>query len=156
MKGRKPKDLALKLLTGNPGHRPMGGTSDAPFLAAKFPKPDGLSEDASREWDRLVETLAGILSPAAAGMVYVAATAYGRMRRAEYLLAEAGGELYETTGKSGRMVREHPAQGMLERSSTAYHRALAELGSTPVGHTRVKKLPEDGQTELPGMGRLLG
>lgn len=54
------------------------------------------------------------------------------------------------------MIREHPALGMLERARTAYHRALAELGASPVAHTRVKKLPETGQTELPGIHRLLG
>ena len=156
MKGRKPKDLALKLLAGNPGKRPLGSSGEAPFTSAPLEKPDGLDDCASQEWDRLVTRLQSVLSPASAGMVYVAVSAYSQMKRAEAALEAAGSDFYETTGKSGKMIREHPARGMLERARTAYHRALAELGASPVAHTRVKKLPETGQTELPGIHRLLG
>ena len=156
MKGRKPKDLELKLLTGNPGKRPAGSGADAPFVSEALEKPAGLDEHASAEWDRLVDRLAPILSPASAGMVFVAATAFGRIQRADALITEAGGEIYETVGKSGRMLREHPAVGMRDRAVVQYHRALAELGASPVAHTRVKKLPTSNQTELPGIARLLG
>lgn len=160
MKGRKPKDLAIKLLTGNPGKRqtssPSSSGSDAPFVSSKLSKPRGLDKEASREWDRLVSTLAPILSPASAGMVFVAVDAFSQMKRAATVLVEAGSDFYETAGKSGTMLREHPAVGMRDRARRAYHQALAELGASPVAHTRVKKLPEETQPELPGITRLLG
>lgn len=157
MKGRKPKDVAMKLLTGNPGKRSTASAdSDAPFVCAKLKKPKGLDEYASKEWNRIVSTLAPILSPASAGMVLVAVDAFSQMRRATKVLSDAGSDFYKTTGKSGEMLREHPAVGMRDRARTAYHRALAELGASPVAHTRVKKLPGEAQPELPGIARMLG
>jgi len=157
MKGRKPKDLAMKLLTGNPGKRSSPSIdSDAPFVSSQLSKPRGLDKYASKEWDRLVLTLAPILSPASAGMVLIAAETFSQVQRAKAALDANGSEFYETTGKSGRMIREHPAAGILSRSLRAYHQALAELGASPVAHTRVKRLPEEGQEELPGITRMLG
>lgn len=158
MKGRKPKDVAMKLLTGNPGKRSTGSgvDSEAPFVCAKLKKPKGLDEYASKEWGRIVSTLAPILSPASAGMVLVAVDAFSQMRRAAKVLSDAGSDFYETTGKSGAMIREHPAVGMRDRARTAYHRALAELGASPVAHGRVKSLPKNNQPELPGITRMLG
>jgi P27 family predicted phage terminase small subunit len=157
MKGRKPKNLAMKVLTGNPGKRPLASSTEAvPFKAAPLKMPRGLDKFAASEWKRLTASLGQILSPASEGMVLIAAKAYARMKRAEALLEAAGSELYETMGKSGRMVRPHPAVGMIERASAAYHRALAELGASPVAHVRVKKLPTAEQTEATGIRRLLG
>jgi P27 family predicted phage terminase small subunit len=160
MKGRKPKDLAMKLLIGNPGKRstapPSSPGSDAPFTVSALEKPDYLDEYASQEWDRLVSTLAPILSPASAGMVLVAVDAFSEMRTAMEALKD-GKQTYETISAKGpSMTRERPEIGIKNRARTAYHRALAELGASPVAHTRVKKLPGENQTELPGMARMLG
>ena len=157
MKGRKPKDLAMKLLTGNPGKRLMGAlNSDAPFAASAIKKPRGLDKYASKEWDRLVSTLAPILSPASGGMVLVAVDAYSEMMQALEAL-RTGGLTYTTVSAKGpAMTRERPEVGIKSRARRAYHQALAELGASPVAHTRVKRLPEETQPELPGITRLLG
>jgi P27 family predicted phage terminase small subunit len=157
MKGRKPKDLAMKLLSGNPGKRTFGGhASENAFTAGRLTKPRGLDKYASREWDKLVKTLAPILSPASGGMVLIAASAYSEMMQADAVLA-TGGLTYTTESKKGpAMTRERPEVGIRQRARRAYHQALAELGASPVAHTRVKKLPESNQPELPGISRLLG
>ena len=156
MKGRKPKDMAMKLLTGNPGKRTAAQNADAPFVASELEKPDYLDEYASQEWDRLVSTLAPILSPASAGMVLVAVDAFSEMRTAMESLRD-GKQTYETVSAKGpAMTRERPEIGIKNRARRAYHQALAELGASPVAHTRVKKLPEEKQVELPGIARLLG
>lgn len=157
MKGRKPKDLTMKLLTGNPGKRPSSSfSSDSPFVCSTLKKPRGLDKHASREWNRLVETLAPILSPASEGMVLVAVDAYSEMMQAMEAL-KTGGLTYETISLKGpSMIRERPEVGIKSRARRAYHQALAELGASPVAHTRVKKLPEETQPELPGITRLLG
>ncbi|MGL4296290.1 MAG: P27 family phage terminase small subunit [Aestuariivirga sp.] len=159
MKGRKPTDVEMKLLSGNPGKRPTssGGSSgsDAPFTASALQKPDYLDVYASQEWDRLISTLAPILSPASAGMVLVACDAYSEMRTAMEALRD-GKQTYETVSAKGpSMTRERPEIGIKNRARTAYHRALAELGASPVAHTRVKKLPGETQPELPGIARML-
>lgn len=160
MKGRKPKSVAMQLLTGNPGKRSMStGSStgsDAPFTVSEIDKPDYLDAYASQEWDRLVSTLAPILSPASAGMVLVACDAYSEMRTAMEALRD-GRQTYETVSAKGpAMTRERPEIGIKNRARRAYHQALAELGASPVAHTRVKSLPKNNQEELPGIARLLG
>lgn len=159
MKGRKPKDLEMKLLSGNPGKRPTAtgesSGSDAPFTASKLTKPRGLDKYASKEWDRIVSTLAPILSPASAGMVLVACDAYSEMMQAMDAL-KTGGLTYTTVSPKGpAMTRERPEVGIKSRARRAYHQALAELGASPVAHTRVKKLPGETQPELPGIARML-
>lgn len=155
MKGRKPKDLRVKLLTGNPGGRPLRQSSDAPFIAADLEKPDWLDEFAAQEWDRLVSTLAPVLSPASSGMVLIACDAFSEWRRA-CVCVEKHGETYSTVSRDGQeFVRQRPEVAMRVNARRAYHQALSELGASPVAHTRVHKLP-DGQTELPGIRRLLG
>jgi len=119
-------------------------------------KPKGLGRDQSQEWDRLTTTLALILSRGSEGMVLVACGYYADMRDAERTIKKEG-RFYETTNKHGQtMKRAHPAVQMLSTARNGYHRALAELGASPVAHSRVRALPQDTQQELPGMSRLLG
>ncbi len=159
MKGRKPKALAMKILSGNPGKRPLGTPpltdSGDPFVASEVDKPTGLDAWAIAEWDRLVERLAPILSPASGGMLLVAVNAFSQLMSADKIVQEKG-LTYETCGKAGPVIRMRPEVRIRDAERTAYHRALTELGASPVAHTRVKKLPDGKQTELPGVARLLG
>ena len=159
MKGRKPRDLAMKILSGNPGKRPLGtpplADSGEPFVAGEIEKPVGLDVWASEEWDRLAERLAPILSPASGGMLLVACNAYAQLMKADEIIQEKG-LTYETNGEAGTVIRMRPEVRIRDAARTAYHRALTELGASPVAHSRVKKLPDGNQQELPGMSRLLG
>lgn len=77
MAGRRPKSAALKLVTGNPGRRPV--SDDEPVAIPGWPaKPPGLAKDASLEWDRLATLLDGELrlSPADGPHLMVAVMAY--------------------------------------------------------------------------------
>lgn len=153
MKGRKPKDVNMKILTGNAGHRPASGPADQAFTADTPEKPSWLDGDASEEWDRLVDALSAILSRAASGMLVVACSAFSEMREAERMIA-TDGRFYTTTNKHGLvMKRLHPAVQLLATARNAYHKALAELGASPVAHTRVKRLPNGNQISLPGINR---
>lgn len=163
MKGRKPKDERLKLLAGNPGKRPVGPdgksgrSSGEAFVQGALEKPGYLDEYESAEWDRITTMAAQILSPSDAGMVLVACSAFSDLMIARKALEEAGSRTYETENQHGQiMIRQRPEVAMLQNARTAWHRALSELGLSPVGHTRVKALPDHNQTELPGIARLLG
>lgn len=60
MAGRRPKSRDLKLVTGNPGHRPI--PEDEPQAVPGWPdKPAKLGKVAAAEWDRLAELLEGEL-----------------------------------------------------------------------------------------------
>lgn len=79
MRGRKPKDIAMKLLVGNPGKRKAQDSAEPdPFVCEPVCKPEALSERESQEWDRLTTTLAPILSRASEGILLVAVQAFGR------------------------------------------------------------------------------
>lgn len=57
VRGRKPKPTALKVLEGNPGHRPLN--KKEPMLKGRLPRcPDWLEDDAKKEWKRLGKVLA--------------------------------------------------------------------------------------------------
>lgn len=161
MKGRKPKDLAMKLLNGNAGKRPLGtppakstGTHDADeeFVRSPLEKPPELDAEASAEWDRLVNRLQIILTKADASLVRLAATTYATIRQCERQLSK--GLTYKTKNQHGQvMLRTRPEVGILQQARTQYQRALAELGGSPVARTRVKPLPKSQQQELPGINR---
>lgn len=58
MAGRRPKPRALKLITGNPGKRPI--SEDEPEPVPGWPEmPVHLSKMAREEWDRLAKLLEG-------------------------------------------------------------------------------------------------
>lgn len=59
MRGRKPKPTRLKMLTGEPGKRPLNGDELRP--EANIPEcPPELGPLAKQEWDRLVGELAAL------------------------------------------------------------------------------------------------
>jgi phage terminase small subunit len=58
MAGRRPKPAALRIVTGNPGHRPI--PEDEPTPVPGWPdKPPTLGKIAAAEWDRLALLLEG-------------------------------------------------------------------------------------------------
>lgn len=77
MAGRRPKSRALKLVTGNPGHRPVPDDEPVPVPGAPA-RPAGLSKPAIEEWDRLILELDGELRLAKAdrGHLLCAAKAF--------------------------------------------------------------------------------
>jgi phage terminase small subunit len=56
MRGRKPHPTLLKLVKGNPGHRPLTDSEPAPRKMLPEP-PAELSGDARKEWDRVAPEL---------------------------------------------------------------------------------------------------
>jgi phage terminase small subunit len=115
MKGRKPKHLALKILQGNPGGRPLEGSGD-PFTVGMPEKPTGLEKFADEEWDRLTTHLAPILCHASRGMLLVCADAYAQMMTANAVLQKKG-LTYTTTTESGSiMIRQRPEVRMKENA----------------------------------------
>lgn len=157
MKGRKPKDLALKILSGNPGKRPIDTQSDEAeeFVRSPLEKPAELDQEASEEWDRIVSRLKIILTESDAGLVRLAATTHSTIRRCERILAKSYS--YKTKNQHGQvMMRTRPEVGILQQARVQYNRVMAELGGSPVARTRVKALPPPSQQQLPGMDRLLG
>lgn len=91
MAGRRPKSAALKLVTGNPGKRPV--PDDEPVPVPGWPvKPPGLGKFAADEWQRLAELLDGELrlSPADGPHLLGAAIAFQSAKEFEKRAKQRG------------------------------------------------------------------
>ena len=150
-RGRKPKPSALKLVTGNPGNRPMN--EDEPIVVSPD-LPDApaiLTGIALDEWNELAPALynCGILSiidknalAAYCQAVQIwkqAKTALDKMAESDLLTS---GLMIKTT--NGNFI-QNPIVGTLNKAANDMIRFSAEFGLTPSSRTRLsvdKKTPD--------------
>lgn len=128
MRGRRPKPTRVKVLTGNPGKRPLNRNEPKP--AAAIPEcPDELGPVARREWDRLASEL-GTLK---------LLTMLDRAALAAYCGAYAlWAEATEAIQKYGTMVKspsgypiQSPYVSIANRQAEIMMRIASEFGFTP-------------------------
>lgn len=167
MRGRKPKPTALKLLTGNPGHRKIDFAHE-PQVAAAIPScPKWLVGEGRREWFRLAPLLhrAKLLTELDRGTLVQACSAWARYCAAEQRLAvlEAQhadllaqletlkpdtSDYAETERKANKVWGYICTETGKRKNSVAEHQKLtATLGMSPQSRSGIKVT--DGQGELP-------
>ena len=145
VKGRKPKPLALKLLDGNPGKKPLN--LDIPSPDPGIPScPSFLSGEAKREWRRISKELeiVGLLTLVDRAALAGYCQTYARWRAAEEIIAQEG-LVYEYTNKNGSTnIVEHPAVKIARESMMLLKAFCAEFGLTPSARSRINlpKAPE--------------
>lgn len=134
MRGRRPKPTRLKVLTGNPGKRPLNVGEPRPNVA--IPEcPVELGPVAHREWDRLVGELASLRL----------LTNLDRATLAAYCGAYAlWAEATEAIQKYGTMVKspsgypiQSPYVAIANRQAEIMMRIAAEFGFTPASRSRI-------------------
>jgi P27 family predicted phage terminase small subunit len=139
MRGRRPKPTRMKVLTGNPGRRPLN--PDEPRPEAVIPDcPAELGPTARREWDRLVRELAPLrmLTNLDRAALATYCGAYG-------MWAEAT----EAIQKFGTMVKapsgfpvQSPYVSIANRQAEIMMRIASEFGFTPASRSRISTPPE--------------
>jgi len=143
MRGRKPKPTHLKLVSGNPGRRPISHAEPKYELSIPSP-PRELSDDAKVEWGRVAERLyrAGTLSEIDRGALAAYCSSYGRWIQAERTLARlaetdkaTGGLLIKTS--NGNAI-QNPLVGIANKAAADMVRYAAEFGMTPSARSRIK------------------
>jgi P27 family predicted phage terminase small subunit len=140
MRGRKPKPTKLKVLTGNPGKRPLNHHEPRPEPAVPDCPPE-LSEAAQREWQRLVRELSKLNL----------LTHLDRAALAAYCNAYAMWvEAIEAIQKYGSMVKSpngYPVQSpyiaIANRQAEIMLRISAEFGFTPASRGRIAAPPAE-------------
>lgn len=143
--GRKPTPTNIKLITGNPGKRPLPKSEPKPRNRKPKP-PEHLNDDASGEWKRVADELSaiGILSGLDRGALAAYCQAYGRWAQAERALAkmtnQADGLIIKTT--SGNMI-QNPLVGVANKAMSDMVRYAAEFGMTPSARSRVHAEDDD-------------
>ena len=91
MRGNKPKATVLKLITGNPGRRPLNQHEAKPVVAIPQP-PELLKDEALREWKRLTPLLeeVGLISKLDRAVVAAYCKAWARWIECERMLESTG------------------------------------------------------------------
>lgn len=130
---------SLKLVTGNPGRRPIEKTV-APAVEPP-PCPDHLTVEAKAEWSRIVPKLLTLHLLAQVDMVALAmyCQAYGRWAQAERKIAEA-----QADGKAGVIVMSPNGYPIMSPWLIVANKAmeqcksfLVEFGMTPSARSRI-------------------
>ena len=134
VRGRRPKPTRLKVLTGNPGRRPLN--MDEPMPQAAIPEcPPELGAVARREWDRLVGELTSLKM----------LTNLDRAALAAYCGSYAlWAEATEAIQKYGTMVKapsgfpiQSPYVAIANRQAEIMMRIASEFGFTPASRSRI-------------------
>lgn len=134
MRGRRPKPTRVKVLTGNPGKRPLN--RDEPRPEPAIPEcPPELGPVARREWDRLAGELGKLKL----------LTTLDRAALAAYCGAYAlWAEATQAIQKYGAMVKspsgypmQSPYVAVANRQAEIMMRIASEFGFTPASRSRI-------------------
>jgi P27 family predicted phage terminase small subunit len=154
MRGRKPKPSHLKLVTGNPGKRPVNDFEAAPQRDLPLP-PTELNDDAKVEWGRVSGELyrVGLLSAVDRATLAAYCQAYGRWMQAERVLGAMAKKDSETLGLMVTSAKGNPIQnpliGVANKAMADMAHYAIEFGMTPSARSRIKASPPDEKANNP-------
>jgi P27 family predicted phage terminase small subunit len=149
MRHRRPKPTRLKVLTGNPGKRPLNDAEPRPQAAIPH-CPEELGETARREWNRLVGELASLNL----------LTNFDRAALAAYCGAYAlWAQATEAIQKYGVMIKspsgypvQSPYVSVANRQAEIMMRIASEFGFTPASRSRISTHPKAEPTLFDRLG----
>jgi P27 family predicted phage terminase small subunit len=134
--GRRPKPNHLKLVTGNPGKRPIPKDNvEPPPRSRPLSPPPEVRGTARNEWKRLAPVVhrLGLLSDLDRGPFAAYCISYGRWRDAEEALQREDLVIKTSTGA----VIQNPLLGISNRAMREMMRYAVEFGFTPSARSRV-------------------
>lgn len=143
MPGPAPKPTALKVLTGNPGKRPLNMAEPRP--APGIPScPSWLSLEARREWRRITPELSrlGLLSGVDRAALAGYCQCWARWAEAEKTLTEKGMSVeIQREDKDGNLytygITARPEVAAALKEAAMMKAFLVEFGLTPASRTRI-------------------
>lgn len=143
--GRRPKPSHLKLVSGNPGKRPVSDWVTPKLRSRTMPPPQHLDRYAKDEWKRISAQLQrlGLLSDLDRGPFTAYCQAWSIYRHAQEKLDDLarqddsgmGGMLMKT--KAGNVI-QNPLVGIRNKALRDMVRYAAEFGFTPSARARVQ------------------
>lgn len=141
--GRKPTPAAVKKLRGNPGHRPIAPSAEAPAGRPKMPK--GLSRGARAVWRQLAPELVrmGVLSIVDGGLFATYCTAVADFDEASQHLSEEGYVIKSPTG----YPLQNPWLSIRKNAAREIARVAPEFGLSASARTRVHVDPPAQPTD---------
>lgn len=141
-RGRKPKPTRLKIMTGNPGRRPL---KEEPQPAPGAECPADLSEEARAVWARIAPELnrLGLLNVLTGETLAGYCDAYARWVQATAEIAKTG-EVVKAP--SGYPV-QNPWRAVANKAHEQWVKLAAEFGMTPSAMTRMGVTPATKEDE---------
>ena len=136
MRGRKPKPPELRLLQGNPGHRPI---QDIPKpIPGQPPCPDYLTGVAREVWYSVISEMsaAGTLGMENTRTIERYVVLYARWREAEAHVAQHGAVV---PAPRSSVPMPNPNLAVANAASDRLGKIEAELGLTPSSRARVAR-----------------
>jgi P27 family predicted phage terminase small subunit len=134
MRGRRPKPTRLKVLTGNPGKRPLNAHEPRPEVA--IPEcPIELGPVARREWERLTAELAPlrILTHLDRAALAAYCGAYAMWAEATQAIQKYGAMIKSPSG----YPQQSPYVAIANRQAEIMMRIASEFGFTPASRSRI-------------------
>lgn len=143
MRGRPPKPTRMKVLTGNPGKRPLNKNEPRPDPIIPDCPPE-LSPAAQREWARLVGELSSLNMITKLDRAALAAYcgAYAMWAEATLAIQKHGTLVKSPTG----YPLQSPYISIVNSQAEIMMRLASEFGFTPASRSRITVLVE---RELP-------
>ena len=156
MRGRKPKPTTMKMLTGNPGHRPLNPDEPKPALVAPS-CPKTLQGEARKEWRRIVPELMalGLLTRIDRATLTGYCAAWGMYCEATAALGKTGQVIKMSNG----MVAVNPYLYIAHKALLLLHKFGSEFGLSPSSRTRIHANPPaepDALDEFIASGPVVG
>lgn len=135
-----PKPLAIKILEGNPGKRPLNLNEPKP-KKVKPECPDWLEDEAKKEWFRIVPELErlGLLTVVDVAALIGYCQSWARYVEAEKYLSENDTVFVTDKGYMGQVPQVAMAQKYLKLCQSF----MIQFGLTPSSRTRINSSPED-------------
>ncbi len=148
-KGRPPKPTELKLLTGNPGKRPLPENEPKPKpITGSVAPPVFLNEHASEMWKRLFPILKNInlLTEADLESFTMLCQSYGIWVDCEVKLNDIRTAEYTNKGGNENEI-EHPLSKVGQKAFTQYKSLCTEFGLTPASRSRIQITGADDNSD---------
>ena len=138
MAGRKPKPTHLKIISGNPGHRPLNKAEPKP-KAATTRAPAGLSKLARKHWAVVARQLtdAGILTELDKPALVLYCAAWARWREATLEVQKRGMLVKAPSG----YPMQNPYLAIANKAFEQMQKMMAEFGMTPSSRSRIQIEP---------------
>ena len=141
--GRKPKPIARRVLTGNPGRRTINKAAPSYRKLVAVAVPPWLGDEAAQMWDCLVPQLCsqGVLESTDLHNVEIFCLAYARMREAERHIQAHGLTVLSAQGG----ITKNPACTIFNEATRQLATFGALLGLDPSSRSRIMGGRKGGQ-----------
>jgi P27 family predicted phage terminase small subunit len=155
--GPKPMPVALKLLRGNPGRRPIKRGFEPPASPAPPNPPSFLRGDARQEWDRIAGGLFlfGLLTEVDVMVLAAYCTSFARWKSAEEAIARVAAldpamDGLLVKGSEGQ-ARANPLLRIAAEAASDMVRYASEFGFGPAARSRIAAGPAASSSKFAGL-----